>query len=72
MAIELTEQQQRELDGGNDRPPQVADPRTNAVYYLISSADYEAVREEIEDERRQQALRVDALQYAARRLTESP
>ena len=37
-------------------PPQVVDPRTNEAYVLISLTEYEAVREIVEDERRQRAI----------------
>jgi hypothetical protein len=57
MAIRLTEQQQHALDTTDAEPPQVVDPRTNAAYVLIPLTEYEAVREIVEDERQQRAIR---------------
>ena len=69
MAIELTEQQQHDLDtlGG---APSVIDPRTRTAYVLVPAAEYEAVRELLEDERRQRAIRAVALRNAAGRVLE--
>jgi hypothetical protein len=72
MAIRLTEQQQHALDTTDAQPPQVVDPRTNAAYVLIPLTDYQAVREIVEDERRQRAIRAVALQNAGRRMDEAP
>jgi hypothetical protein len=72
MAISLTEQQQHALDTTDAQPPQVVDPRTNAAYVLIPLTDYQAVREIVEDERRQRAIRAVALQNAGRRMDEAP
>ena len=54
MSIQLTPQQQQALDaqgGGHPRP--VIDPRTNAAYVLVPEGDYDAVRELLDEERRQ-------------------
>jgi hypothetical protein len=72
MAIRLTEQQQRALDTADAEPPQVLDPRTNEAYVLIPLTEYEAVREIVEDERRQRAIRAVALRNAGRRADEAP
>ena len=72
MAIPLTEQQQRALDAIESQPPQVVDPRTNAAYVLIPVTEYEAVREIVEDERRQRAIRAVAARNAGRRAQEAP
>ncbi len=40
--IELTEEQQRELDG--TQPVQARDPRTNDTYVLVPAGDYERMR----------------------------
>jgi hypothetical protein len=53
MAIELTEQQQRELDKTDGKPPRVVDPRTNAVYILIPEEEYVANTED----RQEKAIR---------------
>ncbi len=71
MAIRLTEQQQHALDTTDAQPPQVVDPRPNAAYVLIPLTDYQAVREIVEDERRQRAIRTVALQNAGRRMDEA-
>lgn len=67
MAIRLTEQQQRALDSTDAQPPQVVDPRTNAADVLIPLTEYDAVREIVEDERQQRAIRAVALRNASRR-----
>jgi len=72
MPIRLTEQQQRTLDSTDAEPPQVVDPRTNEAYVLIPLTEYEVVREIMEDERRQGAIRVVALRNAGRRAEEAP
>ena len=72
MAIRLTEQQQRALDSTDAEFPQVVDPRTNAAYVLIPLTEYEAVREIVEDERRQRAIRAVGLRNAGRRVEEAP
>jgi len=72
MAIRLTEQQQRALDSTDAELPQVVDPRTNAAYVLIPLTEYEAVREIVEDEKRQRAIRAVGLRNAGRRADEAP
>lgn len=72
MPIRLTEQQQRVLDSTEAEPPQVVDPRTNEAYVLIPLTEYEAIREIVEDERRQQAIRAIGLRNAGRRAGEAP
>lgn len=72
MPIELTEQQQRTLDGAEETPPRVVDPRTNRAYVLIPEGDYEDLRELLEDDRRQRAIRKVALRNAAGRMDEHP
>lgn len=68
--IRLTEQQQRALDSADSAPPKVVDPRSNAAYVLIRADDYETVREIIDDERRQKAIRTAAHKNVARILAE--
>jgi hypothetical protein len=72
MLIRLTEQQQHALDSQDAQPVQVVDPRTDAVYVLIPLTEYESVREIVEDERRQRAIRAVALRNAGRRVAEVP
>jgi hypothetical protein len=72
MLIRLTEQQQHALDSTDAEPPRVVDPRTDAAYVLIPLTEYEAVREIVQDERRQRAIREVALRNAGRRVDEAP
>ena len=72
MAIRLIEQQQRTLDSEDAELPQVVDPRTNEAYVLIPLTEYEGVREIVEDEKRQRAIRAIGLRNAGRRLDEAP
>ena len=72
MDIRLTEQQQRALDSTDAQPLHVVDPRTNEAYVLIPLTEYEAVREIVDDDRRQRAIRTVALQNAGRRADEAP
>lgn len=70
MTIQLTEQQQEVLDSSGSIPPEVVDPRTNSSYVLVPADEYETIREIIEDERRQAAIRSVALKTAASRMNE--
>ena len=72
MSIQLTPQQLQALDAQRDEPPRAFDPRTNAAFILVPEADYERIREILEDERRQQAIRAVALRNAAGRMDEAP
>lgn len=72
MTIILTEQQQRDLDAVGGSPTLLVDPRTSAAYVLVPADDYEAVRDAIDDERRQRAIRAIGLRNAAGRLAEEP
>jgi hypothetical protein len=67
MSIELTEQQQQALDAQGEQPARVIDPRGNMAYYLVAAPEYEAVRELLEEERRQRAIRAVGLRNAAGR-----
>ena len=72
MNIELTEQQQHALDVQSEQPLRVIDPRNNAAYYLVAVPQYEAVRELLEEERQQRAIRAVGLRNAAGRIEEEP
>ena len=72
MTIELTEQQQQALDAQPGKPPRFIDPRTNTSYFLLPATDYETVREILEDERRQKAIRAVGLRNAVGRIGEAP
>ena len=72
MTIQLTEQQQQALDAQSSEAPRVIDPRTNTAYILIPETDYATVREALEDERHQQAIRAVALRNTAGRMDDEP
>jgi hypothetical protein len=72
MSIELTVQQQQALDVQAENPPRVIDPRSNAAYYLIAASEYEAVREALEEDRRQTVIHAVGLRNAVGRMTEEP
>jgi hypothetical protein len=72
MSIELTPQQQQALDTQENVPPRVVDPRTHTTYVLVPEVDYEAIRELLEDERRQQPIHAIALRNAAGRMNDEP
>ena len=54
MNIELTLEQQHALDNQVGGPQRVVDPRTDTAYVLVPEGEYEATRELLEDERREQ------------------
>jgi hypothetical protein len=72
MSIQLTPQQQQDLDSEKDTPPRVVDPRTNTSYVLVRTADYETMRQILEDEQHQQAIHAIALRNAAGRIDDIP
>ncbi len=72
MEIELTREQQEALDQHGRAAQRVVDPRTRAAYVLVPENEYEAMRELLEDERREQAIHAIALRNAADRLDEIP
>jgi len=48
--IELTEQQVLALDGPEETPPQLVNPRTKATYVLLSTAEYKRLKDEEYDD----------------------
>jgi hypothetical protein len=72
MPIELTEQQQQALETLGEAPPRVVNPRTSTAYVLVPEDDYKAVREALEDERRQRAIRAVGRRNAIGRMDEMP
>jgi hypothetical protein len=72
MSIELTPQQQQDLDTKKESPPRVIDPRNNTTYILVPEVDYESIRELLEEERRQQAIHAVGLRNAAGRIDDTP
>jgi len=72
MTIQLTAQQQKDLDSAGAAPLTVVDPRTNASYVLIPTDEYESIRDLVEDDRRQSAIHRIALRNAVGRMNEAP
>lgn len=72
MSIELTPEQQQALDNQGRSPQRVIDPRTDTAYILVPDVEYEAMRELLEDARREQVIHAVALSNAASRLDEAP
>ena len=72
MSIPLTPDQLQALTIQADEWPRLVDPRNNTTYVLVTEDEYEAVRELLEDDRRQRAIRAIALRNAAGRMGESP
>ncbi len=70
MTIQLTETQAETLRHETASPVSVVDPRTNALWYLISASEYQAMQEILEEERRQRAIHAVGLRNAAKRLRE--
>ena len=68
MRIQLTPQQQQALDIQETSLPRVIDPRTNTAYVLVREADYAAIQEILEEEKRQQGTHAVALRNAAGRM----
>lgn len=72
MNIQLTPLQLPALDAREGGAPRVIDPRNNVAYVLVSEADYETVREVLEDEQRQRSIHAVALRNAIGRMDETP
>ena len=70
MSIELTDQQQHAVDALGEEPARLVDPRTNAAYVLLPAEIYESVREILDDEKQQKALRSVGLRNAIGRMNE--
>jgi len=51
MSIELTLEQQRELDRPANAPQRLVDPRTDTAYVLVPEAEYDVMQELLEDGR---------------------
>jgi PHD/YefM family antitoxin component YafN of YafNO toxin-antitoxin module len=70
--IQLTPQQLATLDASGEGVPRVIDPRSNAAYVLVSEAEYETVRDVLEEEQRQRSIRAVALRNAIGRMDDMP
>lgn len=68
MIIQLTPQQQNEVDQQPNQFVQVIDPRTNATFFLVPAEEYEKVREIIEGEQRRSVIHGIALRNAVGRM----
>ena len=71
MSTQLTPQQQQALNTQKDHPLRIINPRSHTPYILVPEMDYEAVRELLEDEHRQQTLHEVALRNASGRMDET-
>lgn len=72
MAIELTEQQQQDLDAIRENPPRVVDPRTRKAFVLIPEGEYELVHEALEEDRKQRAIHAIGRRNAIGRMDQEP
>lgn len=70
MTLQLTPQQQQAIDSQHGEPLVIVDPRSDTPYYLVPAIDYESVREILDDERTQRAIREAAIRTAGKRLQE--
>jgi len=66
MSIELTSEQQRQVDAAAGKPTEVIDPRGRRRYLLVPADEYDAMQ----DDRDQSLLRQSSLHNLVSRLTE--
>jgi len=66
MSFALTDEQRQQMRSEDQHPAEVIDPQTQRRYLLIPVEEYQALR----DAQDQDALRRDAANTMARRLTE--
>ena len=71
MTIQLTARQSRALETEDGGAPRAVDVRSNVTYVLVREQEYDALREILDDEQRQQAIRRTALRNAEGRMAES-
>jgi hypothetical protein len=71
MSIQLTPQQLQALDEHGVKS-RIIDPRTKAVYVLVPEADYENVRELLDEDRQRRAICEIAVRNAVGRTEETP
>jgi PHD/YefM family antitoxin component YafN of YafNO toxin-antitoxin module len=72
MSISLSPEQQQALDQSAGHLLYVTDSRTSAAYVLIPASQYESVREALEDDRVQKAVRSAGMRNAVSRAGEEP
>ena len=70
MSIALTPEQQQAIDTSPEHLLHLTDPRTSAAYILMPADQYENIRDVLEDERLQKAVRRVSLRNAAARARE--
>jgi len=68
MPIDLTKEQQEQLDRETSRPASIRDPRSNAQYVLIPTEQYKQMIDEVENASEQKALRRAAARGLGQRL----
>ena len=68
MRIELTQDQQEQLDGIIAHPVSVHDPRHRADYILVPAEQYEQMLEIVEEDTEQRSLRRAGARTLAKRL----
>jgi hypothetical protein len=68
MPIDLTREQQEQIDRQQSIPQTLRDPRSNAEYVLVPADTYEQMLEVIEDDMEQRALRRAAARGLGNRL----
>lgn len=71
MKIELTPDQQQHLENASEHPVNVHDPRSKTDYVLVPTEEYEQLREIVEDDIEQRALRRAAARTLAKRLADN-
>jgi hypothetical protein len=72
MSIALSQEQQQAIDQSPEHLLHLTDPRTSATYVLLPADQYETVRDVLEDERLQRAVRQTALRNASARAGDEP
>jgi hypothetical protein len=72
MKIELTPDQQEQLDRASEHPVSVHDPRHQTDYILVPMEQYQQMLEFIEDDIEQRALRRAGAKTLAKRLADEP
>jgi hypothetical protein len=71
MPIELTKEQQDQLDRETIRPAAIRDPRSNLSYVLLPVDQYEQMIEIVDDDLEQRSLRRAAARSLASRLDDA-
>ena len=72
ICITLTPEQLKAPNPKGASVPRVVDPRTHEAYILVPENEYAAMRQLLEDERRETTIQAAVLSNAAARLDEAP